>query len=540
MTQQAALRADSTRQAAPQREGVLPADAVPFKTWVAVCGACLGAFLAILNIQIVSSSLADIQGAIGAGIDDGGWITTSYLVAEIIVIPISGWLARVFSLRYYLLTNIALFLIFTVGCAFTSNLGEMIVVRALQGFSGGVLIPLAFSIIMTRLPPSKHPTGLAIYSVSAVFAPAIGPVIGGYCNENFGWQAVFMVNVLPGLLMFGLLWFSLDSDPPQLKLLRQGDWSGILFMAVGLGCLETFLEEGEKDDWFGSTFIARLAIISTVSLLAFLVLQLVKKNHLLEIRLLLRRNFSLATIANFVFGFSMFGWIFVVPLYLARLQGYNAQQIGGVLIWIGLPQLAILPFIPKLMKYVDSRRIVGVGFTLFIGGSLLALNFSDDFSGPQFIWSSVVRALGQSLVMAPLSAIAIAGIEREYAPSASALFNMIRNLGGAIGIAALQTFLTIREQYHSDIITSQVSLLNSETRRRLAILQDRFMAHGVTDTALAHHEAVVAIGRIVRRQASMLAYSDTIIFQSVLLGIGLLSVLGLKKAAPATSGRQGR
>jgi MFS transporter, DHA2 family, multidrug resistance protein len=191
-----------------------PVDApVSLRTWMAVVGAAFGAFLAILNIQIVSSSLADIQGAIGAGSDDGGWITTAYLVAEIIVIPISGWLSRVFSVRTYLLTNTFLFLALSVGCAFTTNLGQMIVVRAMQGFAGGVLIPLAFSIIMTRLPPSKHAIGLSIYSISAVFAPAIGPVIGGFCNETFGWQSIFFVNLLPGVVMFMMLWFSLDAEP---------------------------------------------------------------------------------------------------------------------------------------------------------------------------------------------------------------------------------------------------------------------------------------------------------------------------------------
>jgi DHA2 family multidrug resistance protein len=222
------------------------------KTWIAVYGACLGAFLAILNIQVVSSALADLQGAIGAGVDEGGWIVTAYLVAEIIVIPISGWFARAFSLRTYLIASTFFFLFFTVACTFATNLGQMIVLRALQGFAGGSLIPLAFTIIMTRLPPSKHPIGLTIYSVSAIFAPSIGPVIGGYCNDNFGWQSIFLINLLPGLVMLGMLWLSLDPEPRHLEVLRRGDWLGIATMAVGLGSLETVLEEGNKDDWFGS------------------------------------------------------------------------------------------------------------------------------------------------------------------------------------------------------------------------------------------------------------------------------------------------
>jgi MFS transporter, DHA2 family, multidrug resistance protein len=511
-------------------------EAVPLKTWIAVIGAALGAFLAILNIQVVSSSLADIQGAIGAGADDGGWITTAYLVAEIIVIPISGWLARVFSLRTYLLTNTVLFLVLTVACAFTTTLSQMIVVRAMQGFAGGVLIPLAFSIIMTRLPPSRHAVGLSIYSISAIFAPAIGPVIGGYCNETFGWQSIFFVNLLPGALMFAMLWFSLDPSPRQFDLLRRGDWVGIVTIAIGLGSLETVLEEGEKDDWFGSPFIVRLSIVAAVALVAFVMVQLSRKEPLLHLRLLARRNFGLGSLANFFFGLSMYGWIYIVPLYLARMQGYDAEQIGTVLIWIGLPQLAILPLIPKVMKRVDPRWLVGVGFVLFIAGSLLATDFSGDFSGPQFLSSSLVRAVAQSMVMTPLSAIAVAGIQREHAGSAAALFNMVRNLGGAIGIALLQTFLTKREQFHSNVLTEQISLLGDATRTRLDQLTSRFMARGVSDPAYARHEAVVAIGRVIRRQASMLAYSDTIILQSGLLGLALLAVLLLKRATVASSG----
>src|SRR5712671_5192629 len=247
-----------------------PAEQISLKTWITVIGSTIGAFLAILNIQVVGASLADIQGAIGAGADDGGWITTSYLVAEIIVIPISGWLARVFSLRAYLLANTFAFLVLTVACAFATTLPQMIVVRAMQGFAGGVLIPLAFSIIMTRLPVSKRPIGLSIYAVSAIFAPSIGPVIGGWCNETFGWQSIFFVNLLPGAVMFAMLWFSLERERFRLDLLSHGDWLGIATIAIGLGALETMLEEGEKDDWFGSSFILRLAIVAALSLAAFI------------------------------------------------------------------------------------------------------------------------------------------------------------------------------------------------------------------------------------------------------------------------------
>ncbi len=530
---------------APQRDAdLLPPtadapDQVSFKTWVAVVGSTIGAFLAILNIQVVGASLADIQGGIGAGLDDGGWITTSYLVAEIIVIPLSAWLANIFSLRTYLLGSTVVFLGLTAACASAHTLGQMIVIRAAQGFAGGALIPLAFTIIMTKLPRSKHPVGLAVYSIAVVFAPSIGPALGGYFSDTFGWQSIFFLSLPSGLVMVAMLWYALESAPRQWHLLRQGDWLGMFTMAVGLGCLETVLEEGNKDDWFGSPFIVRLAVIAVLSLAAFIYVELKRAAPLLNLRLLARRNFGLGTCGNFIFGFSMFGWIYLVPQYLSRMQGYSSQQIGGVMIWLGLPQLLLIPFIPKVMQRVDTRRLVVVGYMLFIAGSLLAMRLSDDFSGPQFLSSSLVRALAQVLTMAPLSAIAIAGIEHEHAGSASALFNAMRNMGGAVGIAMIQTFLTKREQFHSAILSSQVTLLDESTRQRIEHLAGYFLSSGVSDSSTAYREAVVAVGRGIRHQAFLLGFSDTIIMQSAVLGLGLAAVLFLRKVSQVSAGEQG-
>jgi DHA2 family multidrug resistance protein len=505
---------------------------------VAVVGATIGAFLAILNIQVVGASLADIQGGIGAGIDDGGWITTSYLVAEIIVIPLSAWFASIFSLRTYLLASTIVFLGLTAACASAQTLSQMIVIRAAQGFAGGALIPLAFSIIMTQLPRSKYPVGLAIYSIAVVFAPSIGPALGGYFSDTFGWQSIFFISVPPGLVMVAMLWYALEPSPRQLQLLRRGDWLGMLTMALGLGCLETVLEEGNKDDWFGSPFIVRLALVAVVSLGAFIYVELKRTAPLLNLRLLARRNFGLGTCANFIFGFSMFGWIYLVPQYLSRMQGYSSQEIGGVMIWIGVPQLLLIPFLPKIMQRIEARWLVIAGYSLFIAGSLLAMHLSDDFSGPQFLSSSLVRALAQVMTMAPLSAIAIAGIEHEQAGSASALFNAMRNMGGAVGIAVIQTFLTKREQFHSAILSSQVTLLDPNTRQRLAHLTAYFLNSGVSDTATAYHEALVAVGREIRHEAFLLGFSDTIIMQSAVLGLGLMAVWFVRRVSQSPAGGQ--
>jgi DHA2 family multidrug resistance protein len=239
-------RAASSPAADPNRASVT--------TWIAVLAAMIGSFMAILNIQITNASLLDIEGGIGTGVDNGSWISTSYLIGEIVVIPLTDYLSRVFSFRRYMLASAALFAAFSVACAFTHDLPSMIAMRGLQGFAGGVLIPMAFTLVLTKLPKPQQPVGLAIFALSVTFAPAIGPTIGGYLTENYGWRTIFYVNVIPTAVMVSALYLTLERQPMQLKLLREGDWTGILTMAIGLSALQTVLEEGNKDDWFASPF----------------------------------------------------------------------------------------------------------------------------------------------------------------------------------------------------------------------------------------------------------------------------------------------
>jgi DHA2 family multidrug resistance protein len=533
MAQDNAVSPGSARLPTPTRPiETKAADSRPAspKIWMAVVGSTLGAFMAVLNIQIVNASLADIQGAIGAGIDDGGWISTAYLVAEIVVIPLTGWLARVFSIRIYLLVNAILFLVFSGACAFAQNLEQMIILRAIQGFCGGVLIPMAFTIIITLLPKPKQPVGLALFALSATFAPAIGPTIGGYLTENWGWQYIFYVNLVPGALMVAMLWGSLERAPMQLGQLKQGDWPGIATMAIGLGALQTVLEEGNKDDWFGSPFILRLSVVAAVALTLFLWIELRSARPLLNLRLLARRNFGFGIVANVLLGLALYGSVFILPVYLARIQGYNAEQIGFVLAWTGLPQLVLIPLVPKIMKRFDARLVVAVGFGLFAASNFMNVSMTADYAADQLFWPNIVRAIGQALVFAPLSAVATAGIEAENAGSASALFNMMRNLGGAVGIALLQTFLTKREQFHSNVLMHSVSLFDEATRSRIDQLTHYFLAHGVSDPSAAAHAAIVAIGHSVQKQAYVMAFSDAFYLLGAALLVALVASLLLKKS----------
>ncbi len=517
----------SKPNSSPEKPGDEP---IPLKNWIAVLGAALGAFMAVLDIQIVNSSLQDIQGAIGATLDEGTWVATSYLVAEIITIPLTAYLSRVFSTRWYVVVNACLFVIFSMCCAFAWDLNSMIVFRALQGFTGGTLIPMSLTIILTSLPPSKRTIGMAIFAITATFAPSIGPAIGGWLTDTFNWRYIFYLNLVPGIVLIFLMLYSLPKEKMNLQLLKEGDWLGIFTMALGLGCLEVVLEEGNRKDWFGSPMIVNLTIITVISLSIMLWHELRTKNPLLHLRLLTNRNFGLGSVANVALGVGLYGSIYLMPTYLAQMQSYSPLQIGEVLVWLGLPQLFIIPFVPKLMQKFDPRLLLGVGLVLFSASSLMSSSMTNLSSGPEFIISNLVRAMGQPLIMVPLSTLTTGDIKPQEAASASSLFNMMRNLGGSIGVAMVSTFVTQREQLHSSRIGEAITLGSPEVQNRLNSLTQMFISKGA-DSTLALQEATKMLDRIVRRESFIQAYNDAFLLLSVVVMLSVVAVVFLKKTA---------
>ncbi|TAY27779.1 DHA2 family efflux MFS transporter permease subunit (plasmid) [Rhizobium leguminosarum] len=497
--------------------------------WIAVLAGMIGAFMAILNIQITNASLLDIEGGIGTGVDNGAWISTSYLIGEIVVIPLTAYFSNVFSFRRYILVNSILFPLFSMACAFAHDLGTMIILRGLQGFAGGVLIPMAFTMVLTKLPKAQQPLGLAIFALSVTFAPAIGPTIGGYLTENYGWQTIFFINTVPSLIMAIALALTLEKRPMQLGLLREGDWAGIFTMAIGLSAFQTVLEEGNKEDWFSSPFIVKLSIVAFVFLGAFIWIELKVKKPLVKLSLLTERNFGIGVLVNVLVGVALFGTVYILPQYLGQVQHYNAEQIGNVLAWTGLPQLLLIPLVPVLMKRFDARYIGFIGISIFAASCFLNITLSADNAGDQFWIPNIIRAIGQALVLTPITAITTAGIAPSDAAAASGLTNMLRNLGGAVGTATLGTVLTKREQFHSNIIGQSITLTRDEVRDRISQLTAYFVQHGVTDPAVASHKAVAAIGQVVRRQALILGFSDTFAVIGIVLSVAAVALLLTRK-----------
>jgi MFS transporter, DHA2 family, multidrug resistance protein len=397
--------------------------------------------------------------------------------------------------------------------------------RGLQGFAGGVLIPMAFTLVLTKLPKPQQPVGLAIFALSVTFAPAIGPTIGGYLTENYGWQTIFFVNVLPTIVMVSALYLTLERQPMQLKLLKDGDWTGIFTMAVGLAALQTVLEEGNKDDWFASPFILRLALVALVSLSLFIWVELTVEKPLIRLRLLKQRNFGFGTIAMTLLGFALFGSVYILPAYLGQAQGYNAEQIGAVMAWTGLPQLVLIPLVPRLMRRFDTRYIAVTGLLIFAYSCFMNIAMSPDYAGDQLWIPNIVRAVGQAMVLTPLTSVTTGGIAPQDAAAASGISNMLRNLGGAIGTAVLATVITKREQFHSNIIGQQVTLGREEVRNRIAETTGYFMNHGVPDPAAAHQQAIIALGNAVKHQALVMGFSDTFAVIGAVLIFAAIAVM---------------
>lgn len=486
------------------------------RDWIAVMSAMLGAFMAVLDIQITNSSLKDIQGALSATLEEGSWISTSYLVAEIVMIPLTAWLVQLLSARRLAVWVSIGFLISSLLCSFAWNLESMIVFRALQGFTGGALIPLAFTLTLIKLPENQRAKGMALFAITATFAPSIGPTLGGWLTENWGWEYIFYINVPPGLVMIAGLLYGLEKKKPHWELLKSTDYAGIVTLAAGLGCLQVFLEEGHRKDWLESSLIVELGVVALLSLILFVILQLSRPNPLINLGILRERNFGLTSVASLGMGLGLYGSIYLLPLYLAQIQQYNALQIGQVIMWMGIPQLFLIPLVPKLMKIIPPKLLCAAGFALFGLSSFASGALNPDFAGDQFHPIQIIRAIGQPLIMVTISLIATAYVQPQDAGSASSLFNILRNLGGAIGIALLATLLDSRTKVYFDYLREALVPTNPAVAERLSILTAQL---GSEQAALGR------LSEITHQQAMIMAYNDAFHFVGIALVISMVAVL---------------
>lgn len=503
--------------------------------WLAVAGAILGAFTAILDIQITNASLADIEGAIGASAEQGSWISTAYLIAEIIVIPLTGWLGSIFGLRRYLSVNTSLFVLFSIACALSTSLLQLIIFRAGQGFTGGVLIPTAITIVRTRLPKSQQGVGITFFGLTATLAPALGPTVGGWLTDSFSWRYIFYLNLLPGPIAAIIQLSALPRQKTLWRELPRGDWLGIGAMAVGLASLTYVLEEGQRKEWFESDLIFRLSLAAALGLACFILRELTAAKPFINLRVLGNRTVGVSTTLMSVVGAVTLGSTYVIPLYCAQIQGYNAEQIGYVVMWSGLPQLVLFPAMPFLMKRVDARILVALGTLLFASSCFVNVNLTHDVGMDQLILPQLLRAAGQPLFSIPLSQLATANLTPRDTADASALSNMMRNLGGSVGIALISTMIERREQFHFSILAEAMTQNSILVQERIGALMAG-MYEKFADPALAKAHALQLIATQVRREAYVSAFSDAFWVVGVALVVSLAAIPLLRKNRRPSAG----
>ena len=490
--------------------------------WIAVVAGALGALMATLDISIANSALPQIQGGIGATGTDGTWISTGYLMSEIVMIPLAAWLTRVFGLRNFLLSNALLFMVFSMLCGLSHSLPQMIIARMGQGFTGGAMIPTAQTIVATRLPRHQIGIGMTGFGLIVLLGPLLGPVVGGWLAENIDWSWCFFVNLPVCAAIVVLLYAGLPPAPANWRLFIKADWPGIVGLAAGLSSLTVVLEEGQRDAWFDSPLIVWLSIVAAAGIVLLIVGQIVAKTPIVRLRLLANKSYASVILITFTVGAGLYCVSYLVPQFLSGIAGYNSEQAGIVMLVSGVPTFLLIPVLPRLIYKADARMLVIAGLVCFAGSCVLDITLTTQSVGHNFYVSQLLRGLGQALAMMPLNRISMSAVSTEDAGDAAGLYNMARNLGGSVGLALLRTFIDSRNAFHDEVIRESVTANSIAGQDHITASAAGFFArHG--DMAFAKVQALGQLAAQMQRQAAVITYSETF----YVLGVALLLCIPL-------------
>src|SRR5713101_6498760 len=516
----------------------MPASAAWLRSLAPFVVMCVGMFIALLDIQIVASSLQDIGGGLSAAQDQISWVQTAYLIAEIIMIPLSGWLTRVFSTRWLFTASAAGFTLTSLLCGVAWNIESMIVFRALQGLLGASMIPTVFTSSFHYFQGQRQVYSAAVSGTIASVAPTLGPVIGGWITDTLNWHWLFYINLVPGILVAVSIPFLVRIDEPDLSLLKGADYPGIILMALGLGCLEYVLEEGARWNWFDDAAIRTCAVISVVAGILFIIRSLTFARPVVDLRALGNRNFLVGCILSFMTGVGIFSTIFMTPLFLGYVRGFSAWQTGVAISSTGAASLIGVPIYILLARRFDTRWLMMFGLSLF-GLSLWSFSFiTHDWGAKQLFLPQFLRGFPQVFAVAPAVNLGLGSLPPNRLKYASGLFNMMRNLGGAIGIAACATILNDRTNLHFLRLAEHLNSTNAAMQGVLGHLSSKFAAANSGDLVHGHGAALKELWSLTYREARVQTFADAFLAIAVCLAIATLMVPLLRKittpAAPST------
>lgn len=492
---------------------------------------CFGMFMALLDIQIVASSLQDIGGGLSAAQDQISWVQTAYLIAEIIVIPLSGWLTRVFSTRWLFTASAIGFTVSSLLCGLAWNIDSMIIFRALQGLLGASMIPTVFTSSFHYFQGAKRVYAAAVIGTIASVAPTLGPVIGGYITDALNWHWLFYINLLPGIAVATAVPLLVKIDEADVSLLKQADYIGIALMALGLGTLEYFLEEGTRWNWFSDATITACAWISAIALIAFIIRSMVVANPVVDFRALGNRNFALGCFLSFVTGIGIFSTIYLTPLFLGYVRGFSAWQTGLAIFSTGLASIAGVPAYIMLAKRFDLRWIMMFGLACF-GLAMWSFSFiTSEWGSDQLLWPQLIRGFPQVLCVAPSVTLGLGSLSPARLKYASGLFNMMRNLGGAVGIAICGAILNARTNFHFTALASHLNATNGAMLRGVQGITTQ-LTGTLGSKPAAHAAAMKELWMMAYAQAETLSYADA--FRTIMIAfiIATCMVPLMKKVVP--------
>jgi DHA2 family multidrug resistance protein len=482
--------------------------------WIVAIAVMFATFMEVLDTTVVNVSLPHIASSMSATTDEATWALTSYLVANAIILPMTGWLAGRFGRKNLLMLSTTGFTLASFLCGAAPNLAMLIVFRIIQGATGGALQPLSQAVLLETFKPEDRGRAMGFWAVGIVVAPILGPVVGGWLTENYSWRWVFYINLPVGiieLLMTRMFVF----DPPYLRRESQGiDYWGMGLLVVGIGALQFVLDKGQQEDWFASTMIATLAMISVVALVALVIYELRTPHPIVDLRLFKDRSYSVGVFLMTVVGFALYGSLVLLPLMLQTLFGYSSLAAGEAMAPRGVGSLFMMPLVGVMTAYIDPRKLLSVG--LVVGGlTMLWLGeLNLDAGYWDFVWPQVLQGLGLSLLFVPLTTVSMATIEPQRMGYATSLFNLMRNIGGSVGIAVTGTMLARRRQAFGSMLGEHVTLFDPATSEMLAQLKAAFLAR-TGDAVAATNQAYLVLYGMVQRQAAMVSF--VMIFR--LLGI---------------------
>jgi DHA2 family multidrug resistance protein len=465
------------------------------------------AIIELIDTSIVNVALNDMSGNLGATLEDVAWVVTAYAIANVIIIPMTSFLAARFGRRNYYIGSILLFTAASVACGNAHNIWELVAFRFIQGIGGGALLSTSQAILFETFTVAQRGFAASIFAVGLFVGPTIGPTLGGWIIDHYSWPWIFYINLPIGLTAAFLSWLFVR-EPAHARSASTIDWIGIGLLVAGLGALQTVLERGESEDWFSKRYIVVLSAVAAIALVSFVVRELLTEHPVVDLRVLKSRSLAICASLTFILGFSLYASLFIVPVFTQRLLGYTAMQTGMLFMPGALVALFFLPFMGRLlMKGFPPQIMVVLGF-LIVAVFALRLSYLDlNAQSADFFWPIILRALGLSLVTIPLTQLAVSGLHQKDIPQGVALNNMMRQMGGSFGIAFINTFLDHHTAAHRLDLVSRIALGDPATDGRLAGLANMLMAKGATSWE-ASRRALGILEMTVERQASLLSYLD--------------------------------